>query len=90
VLTGALGSALIAGLLIFLTRRAPAPAAEVAANAPFAGGAAAGGPPPDISSMSPRERFDRLYNRIMTAAENGDEETVTNFSPMALSAYTML
>ena len=90
VLTGALGSALIAGLLIFLTRGAPAPAAEVAANAPFAGGTAGGGPPPDISSMSPRERFDRLYNRIMTAAENGDEATVTNFSPMALSAYTML
>jgi len=63
----------------------------VAANAPFAGGAAAGGgPPPDISNMSPRERFDRLYNRIMTAAENGDEGTVTNFSPMALQAYTML
>ena len=40
--------------------------------------------------MSPRERFDRLYNRIMTAAENGDEGTVTNFTPMALSAYSML
>ncbi len=91
MLTGALGSALIAGLLIFLTRGAPAPAAEVAASAPFAGGAAAGGgPPPDISNMSPRERFDRLYNRIMTAAESGDEATVTKFSPMALSAYGML
>jgi len=91
VFTGALGSALIAGLLIFLTRGAPAPAAEVAASAPFASGAAAGGgPPPDISNMSPRERFDRLYNRVMTAAENGDEATVTNFSPMALSAYGML
>jgi hypothetical protein len=40
--------------------------------------------------MSPRERFDRLYNRIMTAAENGDDATATNFAPMALSAYTML
>ena len=91
VLTGALGSALIAGLLIFLTRGAPAPAVQVAANAPFAGGAGPGeGVPPDITSMSPRERFDRLYNRIMTAAENGDEATVTNFTPMALSAYGML
>ncbi len=91
VLTGALGAGVIALLLIFLTRGAPAPAAEVAASAPFAGGAAAGGEaPPDISNMSPRERFDRLYNRIMTAAENGDEATVTNFTPMALSAYTML
>jgi len=88
VLTGALGAGVIALLLIFLTRGAPAPAA---ASAPFADGAGGGGgPPPDISNMSPRERFDRLYNRIMTAAENGDEATVTNFSPMALSAYTML
>jgi len=86
-----LGAGVIALLLIFLTRGPPAPAAEAAASAPFAGGAAAGGgPPPDISNMSPRERFDRLYNRIMTAAENGDEGTVTNFSPMALQAYTML
>ena len=91
MLTGALGAGVIALLLIFLTRGPPAPAAEAAASAPFAGGAAAGGgPPPDISNMSPRERFDRLYNRIMTAAENGDEGTVTNFSPMALQAYTML
>jgi hypothetical protein len=40
--------------------------------------------------MSPRERFDRLYNRIMTASEGGDTATVAQFMPMALSAYTML
>jgi len=40
--------------------------------------------------MSPRERFDRLYNRIMRAAESGDENTVTQFSPMALMAYQQL
>jgi hypothetical protein len=40
--------------------------------------------------MSPRERFDRLYNRIMTAAESGDEATVTRFTPMALMAYAQL
>ena len=28
--------------------------------------------PPDISNMSPRERFNRLYNRVMQAAEGGD------------------
>ena len=40
--------------------------------------------------MSPRERFDRLYNRIMQAAESGDEATVTRFTPMALMAYAQL
>jgi hypothetical protein len=40
--------------------------------------------------MSPRERFDRLYNRIMRAAESGDEATVTRFTPMALMAYAQL
>lgn len=44
----------------------------------------------DISNMTPRERFDRLYNRIMRASESGDEATVSSFSPMALSAYSML
>lgn len=40
--------------------------------------------------MSPRERFNRLYNRIMTAAQAGDEATVTRFTPMALLAYAQL
>lgn len=40
--------------------------------------------------MSPRERFDRLFNRIMRAAETGDANTVTAFAPMAIQAYGML
>ena len=40
--------------------------------------------------MSPRERFNRLYNRIMTAAQSGDEATVSRFTPMALMAYAQL
>lgn len=45
---------------------------------------------PDISALSPRERFDRLYDRIMQAAEKGDSQTVAQFAPMALGAYRML
>jgi hypothetical protein len=45
---------------------------------------------PDISQMTPRERFDRLFDRVMGAAERGDSTTVTQFSPMALGAYDML
>ena len=40
--------------------------------------------------MSPRERFDRLYNRVMQAAQSGDEATVNRFTPMALMAYAQL
>ncbi len=47
-------------------------------------------PAPDISNMTPRERFDRLFDRIMTAAENNDSATVVRFSPMALGAYNQL
>jgi len=58
--------------------------------APFADASGAGGTPPDLSTMTPRERFDRLYNRIMRAAESGDQQTVTTFTPMAMMAYQQL
>jgi hypothetical protein len=48
------------------------------------------GPAPDISALSPRERFDRLFNRIMQAAERGDSIEVERFTPMALGAYGQL
>jgi hypothetical protein len=40
--------------------------------------------------MAPRERFERLYQRIITAAQTGDQETANRFLPMALGAYRML
>lgn len=46
--------------------------------------------PPDLSTMSPREAADRLFNRVMTADEQGDAGAVQQFAPMALSAYDML
>lgn len=44
----------------------------------------------DISQMTPRERFDRLHDRIMRALDAGDTATVVQFSPMAIGAYQML
>jgi hypothetical protein len=40
--------------------------------------------------MTPRERFDRLFNRIMQAAERRDSAEVARFTPMALGAYDQL
>jgi len=40
--------------------------------------------------MTPRQAADRLFNRIMTAAERGDTEEALRFVPMALQAYDLL
>jgi len=84
---------LLVGAIVYnVVTQAPAPRVPNMANA----GAATGettlpaGPAPDISQMSPRERFDRLYNRIMQAAEQGDTAQVRRFTPMALGAYAQL
>jgi hypothetical protein len=45
---------------------------------------------PDISSLSPSERAERLYDRIMGAAERGRADSVQFFLPMALQAYEAL
>ena len=78
---------LLAALLVMLVKRSPTARPAEIATAPAE---AAAESPPDISNMSPRERFNRLYNRIMTAAQAGDEGTVSRFTPMALMAYAQL
>jgi hypothetical protein len=45
---------------------------------------------PDISTLSPRERADRLYDRVMRLAEEGKRDSVDFFAPMVTSAYQML
>lgn len=80
-----LAAALLLVLLLKPGSRAPAPEA-----APSAPAEAAPGTPPDLSSMSPAERFNRLYQRIITAAQTGDQATVTRFMPMATAAFGML
>ena len=45
---------------------------------------------PDISSMTPRQQADRLYDMVMTAHEQGDQARMAQFAPMALQAYTAL
>jgi hypothetical protein len=68
---------------------APTPVAPDMANAGVSTGTPTGRAP-DISQMTPRERFDRLFNRIMQAAERGDAGEVKQFIPMALGAYDQL
>jgi len=45
---------------------------------------------PDLSTMTPREQADRLFNRVMAAHEQGNVEEVNRFQPMAIQAYQVL
>lgn len=44
----------------------------------------------DLSSMSPREAADRLFNRVMMAEEQGDAQEVLQFAPKAIKAYDLV
>ena len=45
---------------------------------------------PDISNLSPRERADRLFDRIMRLSSEGKTDSVQFFAPMAMSVYQTL
>jgi hypothetical protein len=94
LMAGAVCLLLVAGIVYRVTRDASLPAAPDMANAGASAGGPAGGgpagPAPDISAMTPRERFDRLYNRIMQASARSDSAEVERFTPMALGAYHQL
>jgi hypothetical protein len=85
VIAGATVAVLSAVLLVRLTsEKVPAAAAGVP---PELGTAM---PAPDISNLSPRERADRLFNRVMSAAERGDSGEMQFFVPMALQSYALV
>jgi hypothetical protein len=78
--------ALVAGQRF--SRSNTAAAAPPLGDAPVA--AQSGGSPPDISQMTPQERADRLYDRVMALNERGRTDSVRFFAPMAMQAYMML
>jgi hypothetical protein len=84
IVAGSLCLLLVGGIVYKVSSASPQPAPDMANTG------AAGARAPDIANMSPRERFDRLFNRIMQAAEQGDSIQVGQFTPMALGAYGQL
>jgi hypothetical protein len=96
---------LIVALIAFIAGRSlsggsaqdtPAPDQTATVEAPPDGpenGPAAGAGPiraPDISNLSPRERADRLFDRVMRLDEEGKRDSVEFFAPMVTAAYQML
>lgn len=86
--------------------RKPAAVADAPSAAPQVAGPFAGGDPnaattdsgaperpvraPDISAMSPDERALRLFNRVVSLAEQGKRDSVQFFAPMALMSFQSL
>lgn len=70
--------------------RSGGPAESASPSPPLSSAGPLSGQPPDLSSMTPREAADRLFNRVMTASESGNNEEALRFAPMALAAYDNL
>lgn len=82
---------LLLGLVTVLVLRWPdrAEAGAGAAGQPTASGPAPLGPTAavDLTSMTPREAAERLFRRVMSAAESGNQTEADRFLPMAIAAY---
>lgn len=90
---GIAGLAVGALLAVLLLRGSGAgPSAAAQGGAPFGGGAPAGGGMSslDISQMSPEERAQRLFDRVMRLEQEGKQDSVQFFMPMAIGAYQQL
>ena len=86
-IAGAAMLALIAALGIQMMQRGgPSipPAGPVTGQS---GGGAMTGSPPDLSTMTPVEAANRLFNRVMAAVTAGDSTEAQQFMPMAIGAY---
>ena len=57
---------------------------------PAAGSGVGTAPSLDLSSMTPRQAADRLFNRVVMANEQGNLSEALQFAPMAVQAYDSL
>ena len=71
-----------------------APVADGASSGPMTGAPfspnGGSGAPPDISSMSPRQRAAKLFDRVMRYAAEGKTDSLMFFAPMAMASFDML
>jgi hypothetical protein len=51
---------------------------------------AARGSAPDLSSLTPRQQADMLFDRVMSAAERGDSAEVERYAAKTVQAYGLL
>lgn len=70
--------------------RGTAPTDATATGTPTVATPGGDGTPPDISNLTPQQRFLRLAERVQSAVQQGDTATVVRFFPMVEAAYDTL
>ena len=78
---------LLTGVLAVIAIAAVVYAARGPGQPAASGAATPAGTPPDLSTLTLKEQFDQLNDRVTRASEQGDSATVVNFWPMAAAAY---
>ncbi|HYC50372.1 MAG TPA: hypothetical protein VEB19_04600 [Gemmatimonadaceae bacterium] len=87
------GFAIVALILLSVwSAGSRSPAAGTQPGVPLSGMASGGsqGVAPDISSMSPEEQADRLFNRVMRLSSEGKPDSAAFFATMAYGALEAL
>jgi hypothetical protein len=75
--------ALIAVVVLIAAQYGSRSAPDAAGSVPLGGMGRA----PDISSMTPAEQAERLFDRVMRLASEGHADSAAFFAPMALGAF---
>ena len=83
-----MAGALLLGLILVIAYPVYGPG-RPAAPPPALAGPVAGPAGIDLSSMTPREAADRLFNRVMTAVATDDSTEASTFLPMAIAAFEL-
>ncbi len=83
-----MAGALLLGLILVIAYPVYGPG-RPAAPPPALAGPVAGPAGIDLSSMTPREAADRLFNRVMTAVAADDSTEASTFLPMAIAAFEL-
>jgi hypothetical protein len=82
------GIAVVALIALVLAQRSASNDAGAATASPLRATPVIRGP--DLSTMSPRERADRLFNRVMSYQERGVTDSMQFFADMGIRAFQML
>jgi hypothetical protein len=81
-------AAAVGAVVVGVARNRPDTMTPDMANAGNAGPGSV--PLPDLSALSPEERFATLFDRVMRAGTDWDSATVASLSPLAVAAYAAL
>lgn len=82
-----MAGAMLAGLILVIGWPIYGPGGRTQSPAPAQGAGIVDASSVDLSSMTPRQAADRLYERVMTAVSAGDQGEVLRFMPMAIASY---